>query len=221
MQGVGDTIAQTPAVDLTEEQAETLAYMWNEEKLAKDVYLVLYQYWGEDAQLKPLYNISTGSEVQHQATVQQLLEKYDLDASQNDTVAKGYDAEALAAIPAGSYTNTKVQELYDALYNKGTASKQAALEVGCMVEVTDIEDLDKDLAVVEGIEDITKAFTFLRDGSYNHYWAFDQALKNMGVSDGCCSLGETYCKTAEEYPQSSGGGQGQGYGGGMGKGPKK
>ena len=42
-------------------------------------------------------------------------------------------------------------------------------------------------------------FNFLRDGSYNHYWAFDKGLKNKGVSTGCCTWTEL-CHT--EYPQN-------------------
>jgi len=72
-----------------------------------------------------------------------------------------------------------------------------------MVEVTDIDDLDKFLVDAYGAEDLIKSFEFLRAGSYKHYWAFDKALKNSGVSDGCCSLGTidgvNYCHN--EYPQ--------------------
>jgi hypothetical protein len=70
-----------------------------------------------------------------------------------------------------------------------------------MVEVTDITDLDGDIQTAEGADDLVAVFENLRSGSYMHYWAFDNALKAQGVSDGCCSLGDTYCKTAQEYPQ--------------------
>jgi len=46
-------------------------------------------------------------------------------------------------------------------------------------------------------------FTFLRERSYTHYWAFDQGLKAMGVNDGCCAvpdaLGYRFCHP--EYPK--------------------
>ncbi len=58
-------------------------------------------------------------------------------------------------------------------------------------------------------------FTVLRDASYNHYWAFDKGLKDLGVSDGCCSLGTidgiNYCHS--EYPKNEDMAiQGNGYG---------
>jgi hypothetical protein len=33
----------------------------------------------------------------------------------------------------------------------------------------------------------------------NNYWAFDSGLINIGISEGCCSLGDEYCQP--EYPK--------------------
>ncbi len=60
------------------------------------------------------------------------------------------------------------------------------LEFGCILpHVTDVNDLDEYIELAEADEatDIVEAFNVLRTGSYHHYWAFDQALKNMGVED--------------------------------------
>jgi hypothetical protein len=56
-----------------------------------------------------------------------------------------------------------------------------------MVEVTDVEDLDKYIvqAAASNAEDIVAGFEVLRNGSYNHYWAFDKGLKNAGIVNGC------------------------------------
>lgn len=70
-----------------------------------------------------------------------------------------------------------------------------------MVEVTDIDDLDKYIAGSTGNQALIDTFTTLRNGSYSHYWAFDDGLKSIGVDNGCCSLGTTYCKTTDEYPR--------------------
>jgi hypothetical protein len=77
-------------------------------------------------------------------------------------------------------------------------------EVGCMVEVTDINDLNEDIEIAQGADDLVTTFEHLRSGSYTHYWAFDRALKTMGVADGCCILGDDFCKTAAEYPSTQG-----------------
>lgn len=116
-------------------------------------------------------------------------------------------------MPSGQYDVAEVENLYDTLYAKGINSAQDALEVGCMVEVTDINDLNNDIAIAEAsnADDVIEVFNFLRNGSYNHYWAFDKGLKSMGVTEGCCSLGSEWCHP--EYPQNeNSGGNGNGNG---------
>ncbi len=56
-----------------------------------------------------------------------------------------------------------------------------------------------EIAERAGARDALQTFDSLRRGSYNHYWAFDRALKRMGISNGCCSLEREYCHP--EYPQ--------------------
>lgn len=186
-----------PASVLSDDLKRTLAYMWNEEKLAKDIYFAL----NEVRSNKQLNNIATNSETQHQALMQALLQKYNLSAWEPGNPAAGYSSAALASIAAGAYTDPALQSLYDTLYAKGRSSGRDSLEVGCMVEVTDIGDLDRHLAISEGALDVKSIFEMLRVGSYRHYWAFDRGLKAMGVLDGCCSLGADYCHP--EYPQST------------------
>ncbi len=199
-----------PAADLTKEQKYTLAYMWNEEKLAKDIYLAL----NEMTPSNTLYNIATRAETQHQEWVEALLQKYDLNILDLSDYSGGYSAETLSQYGRGEFSVSELQTLYDELYAKGSQSLQRALEVGCMVEVTDVEDLDRDIETAEGVLDLVLVYSSLRSGSYNHYWAFDRALKNQGVEAGCCSLGERYCKTESEYPASNGGKRGNGPAGG-------
>ncbi|BDY11919.1 ferritin-like domain-containing protein [Hydrogenimonas cancrithermarum] len=194
-------IDQLPVFDLNDEQKYALAYMWNEEKLAKDIYLALND-------LNPhqtLYNIATRSETEHEAAVEALVQKYDINITNLENYEINYSEEELRALAAGEFAIPEVQELYNALYEKGTKSLQDALKVGCMVEVTDVADLDKYIETADGAEDLVQIFTYLRSGSYNHYWAFDSALKSLGVTDGCCSLGETYCKTEVEFPMNNNG----------------
>jgi hypothetical protein len=207
-----DPVMTVPSTGLTKEAAGALAHMWNEEKLAKDIYLAMYDLTGNQT----FYNIASQSETQHQESVQNLIAAYDLNILDPD-YGTGYSADALAAYGPGQYSIDAIKDLYDALYAKGSQSEVDALQVGCMVEVTDINDLDDELAKVQDYSNITTTFEFLRDGSYNHYWAFDRALKAIGVNDGCCSLGAEYCKTPEEYPSQNGGGNGQGNGHGHGR----
>lgn len=189
---------------MTQELKNTLSFMGNEERLAYDVYNALYKQYPD---LKQLANIASRSEYKHVAAVQLLVRKYiydENDFSNIDLSPLGYKDVEIAEMQPGIYDIETIQSLYDSLYAKGLNSEQDALEVGCIVEVTDVNDLNEkiELAHENNAPDIEVVFNFLRDGSYNHYWAFDKGLKSKGVTDGCCSLGVidgvNYCHN--EYP---------------------
>ncbi len=188
-----------PVSKLSQELTDTLAFMGNEERLAYDVYNALYEQYGT----KQFTNIATNGEYQHIGAVQQLIQKYKLD----DTISftnvvdpLGYINTPIEAMDAGVYDVPEIQKLYDDLMARATTEIEA-LKVGCIIEVVDVNDLTHDIALAqsENATDVVTVFSFLRDGSYNHYWAFDKGLKNKGVSEGCCTLGVDYCHP--EYPQ--------------------
>jgi len=211
------TIPQSTS-GISEALANTLSYMGNEERLAYDVYNRLYQEWG----INQFTNIANNSEVKHIQAVQKLVQTYKLDDRVHftnvDLPSLGYVNTAVENMKAGTYDIAKIQRLYDDLVTAGSVSETEALKVGCTVEVVDIDDLDDYIKIAEesNASDVIETFNFLRNGSYNHYWSFDRALKNRGMSDGCCTWSEL-CHP--EYPQnSSGNGSGQGNGNGQGRG---
>ncbi len=188
---------------LSQELTNTLAYMGNEERLAYDVYNALDEQYPDVKQFK---NIATNGEYQHITLVQELIQKYklndDVDFTNVDLAPLGYMNTPIEEMQAGIYDISTIQELYDNLVLQGSTSEIEALKVGCIIEVVDIIDLNTDikLAEDENATDIVDVFKTLRSGSYNHYWAFDGALKNEG---GCCPtaleiLGGTVCP---DYPQ--------------------
>ncbi len=194
--------------NLTQDNKDDIAFMGNEERLAYDVYSYLYNYHlNNGTEIKQLTNIATNSETKHIQSVRDLVKKYNITATDltnldtaNAPVASSTTPQN--SLPSGEYDIAHIQELYDYLINKGISSPKDALEVGCMIEVTDINDLNPKIinAEASGAEDLQAVFEFLRSGSYTHYWAFDKGLKNLGINDGCCSLGEQWCHL--EYPQN-------------------
>jgi len=198
-----------PTTALSQELSNTLSYMGNEERLAYDVYNKLYDEWGT----KQFTNIASKSEVKHISAVQELVKKYKLNDDVNftnvDLSALGYINTPIEDMQAGTYDISKIQRLYDDLVARGSTSEVDALKVGCIVEVVDVNDLDEYITLAEqsNASDVVDVFNFLRDGSYNHYWAFDKGLKNKGVVEGCCSVGSEYCHL--EYPQNDNGGKGK------------
>lgn len=183
---------------LSDKQKYSLAHMWFEEKLAHDLYLDLYDMTAANQ----LTNIATKSEVKHIQLVEDLVVAYDLNITNylNDYMVH-YSEEELAALPRGEFAIPAIQTLYDDLFTKGKESKQASLEVGCIVEVVDVDDLNLYIAGAQDNAALIDTFTILREGSYAHYWSFDDGLKKLGISNGCCYLGVEFCKTADEYPQ--------------------
>jgi len=143
------------AAALTQEEKEWLLYMREEEKVARDVYKELYKVWG----LKIFSNIAS-SEQKHMDAIKTLLDRYGLEDP-----AKG----------PGVFSNPDLQALYDALMIQGNSSATEALNVGAIIEETDIEDLEKALDLTDH-RDIKRVYTNLMAGSYNHLAAFESKL---------------------------------------------
>lgn len=148
----------TSAQAATKPDAAALQYMVAEEKLAHDVYVTL----GEEYGVRVFTNIAR-SETQHQSAVASLLDLYGIkNPTLNDKV--------------GVFDDPKLQSFYDDLIAKGMLSLQDALEVGVLVEKTDIADLKEILAGNEPAE-VDRVLTQLLKASYNHLAAFERQLR--------------------------------------------
>jgi hypothetical protein len=143
------------AAALTQEEKNWLLYLREEEKVARDVYIALYDKWG----LTIFRNISK-SEQTHMSAIKTLLDRYGLPDA-----AKG----------PGVFTNKDLQALYDDLIIQGNSSVTEALNVGVFIEATDIEDL-KDALAITVHKDIMRVYQNLMAGSGNHLAAFESKL---------------------------------------------
>jgi hypothetical protein len=182
--------------ELSAEEAAALAYMREEEKLAHDVYVTLFEQWS----LETFQTISL-SEQSHFDAVGTLLERYGLDDP--------------ASANVGAFANPDLQALYADLVKRGSQSLAEALKVGATIEEIDILDLRVRLAQTDNA-DIQQVYNNLLDGSYNHLRAFVTSLS--------AQTGETYQPqylSEADYQaiiaaQTRGGGNGNGRGGGQG-----
>jgi len=192
---------------------DALAHMGNEERLAYDLYYNLYSFHSNEngVEIQQLQNIAEKSEVKHIEMVQSMVRKYNIDGRDSSETSVGMlDSAGLSNtitkenMPSGQYAVKEIQELYDTLFDKGKGSTLDALAVGCMVEVVDVSDLSLYIgtATDEGYTDIIDTFEKMRNASYNHYWSFDGAMKDLGYEDGCCGVGIEYCKSEEEFPKN-------------------
>lgn len=149
-------VADLEHSDLSATETTGLLFMREEEKLARDVYQVLYDRWGAQV----FHNIAK-SEQTHMDAMLTLIKRYDLvDSAQTGT---------------GSFTNPQLQQLYDELTAEGNKSLVAAYRVGALIEDLDIKDLDEQLVSTDQ-EDIRLVYENLQRGSRNHLRAFNKQL---------------------------------------------
>ena len=162
--GFAAGIAPTQAAErvLTEEEIAEATYMREEEKVARDVYLTLAEYWypveGNSAVVTSLINIAA-SEQTHMDTMEDILEKYDIPdpVDENET--------------SGVFTNPDLQDLHTQLVALGQATSFDALLVGGLIEETDIKDIQESIEVTTA-KDIIKVYERLMCGSRNHLRSF-------------------------------------------------
>ncbi len=156
--------AATPAASaLTDDEVAGLLWMREEEQLAHDVYVVLGDLWG----LRIFENIAA-SETTHIDAVSGLLDQFGID-------------DPAAGNEPGEFTDPTLQGLYDQLVADGSASLDAALNVGALIEELDISDLQIRSAATD-VSEIVSAYAILERGSRNHLRAFTSQLESRGVT---------------------------------------
>ncbi len=157
------TINNLPKQSISEEEKEGLIEMREEEKLARDVYLTLYNKWK-----LPIFKNIAESEQTHTDSIKYLLNKYNIsDPVKSDEV--------------GKFSNPKYQELYQKLVEEGNKSVIDALKVGATIEDLDIADLQYWLNRTDN-EDIKLVYENLMKGSRNHMRAFVSMLQKYGAN---------------------------------------
>lgn len=153
--------SQDSAQVLTQTEIETLKYMREEEKVARDLYLNFDQFYAASG-VRVFGNIAK-SEQKHMDAVKKLLTTYGIeDPVTDDTV--------------GVFVSEELNTLYQTLLLKGEANLIEAFKVGVLVEETDIVDLAKAIAETDK-RNIERVYQNLLKGSENHLRAFNRQLQ--------------------------------------------
>ena len=121
---LSSSIGSEVDAELSEAEIEGILFMREEEKLAYDVYVTLYDEWG----IKTFNNIAR-AESTHMEAVKSLIDKYGLEDSSSGEV--------------GDFNNKRLQRLNDDLVEAGLVSELEALKVGAAIEEIDILDLEE------------------------------------------------------------------------------
>ena len=152
------SIQMVTTAPLTVDETTGLLFMFEEEKLARDVYTALFAIWGQ-----PTFQNIASSEQMHMDAVKSLMVQYGID---------------VPADVAGVFSDASLQALYDSLLTTGYLSLADALKVGATIEEVDIMDLQSRLALTEN-SNIQQVYNNLMSGSYNHLRNFVNVLQRQ------------------------------------------
>lgn len=141
-------------ITLNENEAASLVYMIEEEKMARDIYDALYELTGIET-----FDTISDSEQKHYDTLLKVASKAGIDTT---TISD----------EAGVYTITEIQDLYTTLLAEGSLSSEDAVNVGILIEQTDIADLQSAIESTD-ITLLGQVYSHLLDASQNHLAAFE------------------------------------------------
>ncbi len=160
--GLTTYLGTLPVEPLSAAENAGLLFTWEEEKLARDVYIAMAAKWGQRA----FTNIAS-AEQSHMDATAFLLVRYNIAGiTAND-------------IP-GVFQNAQLGALYAGLVQTGETSLIDALTVGATVEDLDIHDV-KGLLVTSDNADVKALMQNLAKGSRNHLRSFVGLLGNYNV----------------------------------------
>ncbi len=157
--GVNNDSSFDPSI--TEEERQSLIYMREEEKLARDVYLKMLEKYNA----RVFSNISD-AEYRHMAFVKDLLDTFKIE-------------DPVKTCDIGVFTNADLSAACSRLVEQGNISLIDALKAGAEIEELDIADLDRELKKVTN-DQIIKTYNYLKQGSENHLRAFMRNLDRRG-----------------------------------------
>ncbi|MPM76674.1 hypothetical protein SDC9_123673 [bioreactor metagenome] len=143
---------------LSENESAELSFMREEERLARD----LYQAFADKYDGARPFSMIVKAEQKHHDAVGTLMTRYDV-------------ADSSAGLPAGDYAFDALDELYQTWYAQGSASIEAAYQVGVDLETRDIADLKEAIAAATQ-DDVKATLERLLSGSENHLAAFEKAV---------------------------------------------
>ncbi len=153
------SLLEGPLAELSETDVTALSFMREEEKMARDVYITLYEVWQT-----PIFANISRAEQQHMDQIKSVLDSYELPDPASEEM--------------GVFTNPELQALYDSLVERGRISQNEALHVGALIEEVDIEDLQNAIAETENPV-LENMYTNLLNGSYNHLRGFVRNIEYL------------------------------------------
>ncbi len=180
-------ITALPQETLSNKERDGLIFMREEEKLARDVYTVLFEKWGVQ-----IFSNIAQSEQTHTEAVRTILTKYNIEDPVTDDSIGVFEDDSLAT-------------LYSSLTTQGSESLEDALTVGGIIEDLDIRDLQNQIALTDNA-DIKLVYENLLRGSRNHLRSFAAQLTARGSTYTPEYITQSEFETITNSPKETGSG---------------
>ena len=181
---------------LTTQQQKLLSEIWHNERLRASLALAFFQEFPNNL----LTKMGKESASNRRAVIDEVVNLFNVDLSLTSDAQLLYTTEQLKAMALGTFPSTSMTNRYDTLKNEGLSSTSDAFVALTKVSVDAINAMQSALPSFSGHSKIQDNINYLIDGSMGHYWAIHQELIGMDITLGCCSAGNSYCKTPAEYP---------------------
>lgn len=154
-------VSNEPTGTLSEEERADILFVFEEEKMARDVYTSLGATWSWQS----IGHVAR-SESMHMSAAGAILDRY--------AVAEPKETQV-----SGTYHDKQLQALYDQLMRDGSPSQLDAIKAGLYIEEFDIADIKKRMSRSDD-KDVRQVYQYLLDGSYMHLRHFSMKLAQLG-----------------------------------------
>jgi hypothetical protein len=154
----------TMAATLSEPESQELLFIWEEEKMARDLYTALYEKHSDI-----IFSDLARSEQSHMDQARAIIEEYGLDAPEKP----GKDEQ-------GVFENQTLQKIYNELLARGNASHEDALKAAATFEEISIIDLKKELNTTQ-TQDAIVMYQGLLAGSEKHLRSYVSDLYSLKI----------------------------------------
>jgi hypothetical protein len=156
-----ETPVAVTAAALSPREEEGILFIWEEEKVARDLYRSLYNETG----LRIFVDLER-SEQNHMDQAKALIDKYGLQTPVGDE--------------HGLFSNETLNGYYDDLFASGKESPENALKAAATFEEISIMDLEKEIAATSA-EDVRVVYEGLLAGSRKHLRSYVRDLQEQGI----------------------------------------
>ena len=154
-------ISKTKASTLSPSEEEGVSFIWEEEKVARDLYSELYR----ETNLSIFMDLAR-SEQSHMDQAKSLIDGYGLEIPIEDE--------------PGVFSNKTLDVLYNDLLSQGMRSQEDALKAAATFEEISIVDLEKELEAADN-DDVNVVYQGLLAGSRKHLRSYVRDLQDRNI----------------------------------------